>query len=43
MEFDPYASLSDEMLRKKKVAYHIAGHAHWVGLKVHLLSRLLDV
>jgi hypothetical protein len=43
MEFDPYASLSDEMLRKKTVAYHIAGHAHWVGLKVHLLSHFLDV
>ena len=34
MQFDAMAALGDEVQRKKNVAYHVAGHAHWVGLKV---------
>lgn len=32
--FDPHATGEEELARRRAVAYHISGHAHWEGIKV---------
>ena len=33
-KFDPHATGEAELMRRRSVAYHISGHAHWEGIKV---------
>jgi hypothetical protein len=32
--FDPHATGEEELARRRAVAYHISGFAHWEGIKV---------
>jgi hypothetical protein len=32
--FDPHATGEEELARRRAVAYHISGYAHWEGIKV---------
>jgi hypothetical protein len=37
--FDPHATGEEELQRRRAVAYHISGHAHWEGIKVSETSQ----